>query len=350
MTRVIAAEQPSPAQLSAGASELIEVCLAATAADTILVLTDAATAELAAHIQRAGERIARCTAVVLPDLNDDYPAAFSRISAELARIRPSVVVFAARDDEDLLAWDERYWAQLAELGARNAQMPALDAASLGVGMAANYREVARFTERVTERVSGIARLAVSNELGTDIVFACDPERPWTPFTGLYRGAGEGGRLPQGETFCSPLSADGTIAASVIGYPFNASTGLLVQPARFEIGDGRLTAVHHPDAGLEQRLRAWFTRDPHAGRIGELALGTNRFCTDIVGNLLFDENVPGCHIALGHPFGDYTGAEWTSGVHVDLVVAKPTITVDGIALIRDGRYLDDALIPQNGARP
>ncbi|WP_240740090.1 aminopeptidase [Leucobacter triazinivorans] len=324
-------------RLEAGAAELASGCLALRQTDRVLVLTDEGTAELAAYLARAASRLAPTRTVVLPGLDDAYEASFAALREGIAAAAPTVVIFAARDEEDRLAWDERYWRLLEEAGARSAHLPALDEPSLGIGLATDYAEVARFTEAVTRRVSGARGIRITNGLGTDIAFACDPERPWTPFTGLYHAPGDGGRLPQGETFCSPVDANGTIAASVIGYPFNASTGLLDEPVRFEIADGRLTRLDHPDPALAARLRAWFARDAHAGRIGELALGTNRACTALTGNLLFDENVPGCHIALGHPFGDYTGAYWESEVHVDLVVDRPTVLVDGHPLLVGGAY-------------
>jgi len=330
----------SDADLDRGARELIDTCLAVTADDRVLVVTDDATRGLAEHIVAAAARVTDDARLhLVPGLDDDYPAAFAEIERAITGHRPTVTAFAARDGDDRLAWDERFWALLDAVGARHAQLTALDRPSLGIGLAADYREVARFSELVRERLTGATTAEVRNALGTEIRFTLDPARPWTAFTGLYHAPGEGGRLPQGEVFCSPVGADGVIAASVLGYPFNASTGLLAEPVRFEVRGGRLVALDHPDAELAARLRAWFGRDEHAGRIGEFAVGTNRACTALSGTLLFDENVPGCHIALGHPFGDYTGAHWHSEVHVDLVVERPTITVDGATLIVDGRYPD-----------
>ncbi len=327
------------ADFARGADELLRTCLAVTGDDRVLMLTDVATQDLARHIADAASAIAPTAVRLVGDLDADYPAAFASIESALDDVRPTVTVFAARDAGDRLAWDPRFWQRLDGFGARHAQMPALDATSLGVGMATDYREVAAFSQQVRQLLIGAREITVRSALGADIRFRLDPARPWIALTGLYRTAGQGGRLPQGEVFCTPLSADGIIAASVIGYPFNAETGLLAEPVRFEIEAGRLMRLDHPDQRLATRLRQWFERDEHAGRIGEFAVGTNRACKALSGNLLFDENVPGCHIALGHPFGDYTGADWRSEVHVDLIVDLPTITVDGHPLIVGGRFVD-----------
>lgn len=331
---------PIPAGTFArGTDELFRTCLAATGEDRVLVLTDLATQDLARHIFEAAAGFAPSEMRLVGDLDADYPAAFAAVERALEEVRPTVTVFAARDAGDRLAWDKRFWQRLDALGARHAHMPALDAASLAVGMATDYRQVAAFSEEVQTLLASARTITVRNALGTDIRFTLDPGRPWIKLTGLYRSAGEGGRLPQGEVFCTPLAADGTIMASVLGYPFNAETGLLAEPVRFEVQAGRLVHLDHPDATLAARLRDWFRRDAGADRIGEFAVGTNRDSTAITGNLLFDENVPGCHIAFGHPFGDYTGADWQSEVHVDVVVDRPTITLDGRPLIVDGVYVE-----------
>lgn len=333
------------ADFTRGTHELLRTCLAATGEDRVLVLTDRTTQALAQHILDAAAGFAPAELRLVGDLDADYPAAFAAIERALDEVRPSVTVFAARDAGDLLAWDKRFWQRLEALGARHAHMPALDAVSLSLGMAADYREVAAFSKDMQRLLTGARTITVRNALGTDIRFDLAPDRPWIPLTGLYHSAGDGGRLPQGEVFCTPLTADGVIAASVLGYPFNAETGLLAEPVRFEVAAGRLVRLDHPDEGLATRLRDWFRRDDGADRIGEFALGTNSACTEIIGNLLYDENVPGCHIAFGHPFGDYTGADWQSEVHVDVVVHRPTITLDGTPLIVDGRYVDPLPSPE-----
>lgn len=335
---------PATHDFARGTHELFRTCLAATADDRVLVLTDLATQDLARHILDAASGFAAAELRFVGDLDADYPAAFAAVERALTEVRPTVTVFAARDAGDRLAWDDRFWKRLEELGARHAHMPALDATSLAIGMAADYRQVAAFSEAVQRLLTGTRAITVHNALGTDIRFELDPGRPWIPLTGLYRTAGKGGRLPQGEVFCTPLAADGVIMASVLGYPFNAETGLLAEPVRFEVQAGRLVRLDHPDAALAARLRDWFRRDAGADRIGEFAIGTNRALKTIIGNLLFDENVPGCHIAFGHPFGDYTGADWQSEVHVDVVVDRPTITVDGRPLIVDGAYVEPLPVP------
>jgi len=327
------------ARLRRGAAELVGTCLAVAREDRVLVLTDRATRRLAGVVADEAQALAADTVVVevLPDVAAGYPAARRAVEAALDAHRPTVTVFAAADPEDLLAWDPSFWALLARDGIRHAHMPALDDACLGIGMAVDYTEVARFTLGVRDLLTGCASVHVTSATGTDLTLTCDPARPWTPFTGLYRCGGQGGRLPQGEVFCSPRSAEGVLAASVLGYPLNSRHGLLTEPVLIEVAAGEAVEVRHPDTALASEVYRLLAEAPGGLRLGELALGTNRALTALTGNLLFDENVPGVHIAFGHPFPQYTGADWESPVHLDLVPERPSVRVDGHTVLDSGRY-------------
>ena len=60
--------------------------------------------------------------------------------------------------------------------------------------------------------------------------------------------------------------------------------------------------------------------------------------DVIGNILQDEKLPGMHIAFGHPYGDHTGAQWTSKTHIDVVGRKFDIWLDDIQIMRAGEFL------------
>ncbi|MFF0450331.1 aminopeptidase [Streptomyces sp. NPDC004609] len=328
---------PSAAEVARGARELIRTCLAVTGSDRVLVLTDRGTRALAGVIADQAHAVTTAAVVVIPDVAAGYEAARREIGRALDAYAPTVTVFAAADPGDLLAWDPSFWEHLERFGARHAHMPALDDVCLGIGMAVDYTEVARFTLGVRDLLAGCRSVRVTSASGTELELRCGPDRPWTPFTGLYQCGGQGGRLPQGEVFCTPLTAEGVLAVSVVGYPFNAASGLLGEPLLIEVAGGAAVSLHHPDTALASRLRDWLAGAPGGLRLGELALGTNRELPAITGNLLFDENVPGVHIAFGHPFPEYTGADWESPVHVDMVVERPAVQVDGRAVLVDGRY-------------
>ncbi|HEV2485902.1 MAG TPA: hypothetical protein VGT08_10245 [Terracidiphilus sp.] len=77
-------------------------------------------------------------------------------------------------------------------------------------------------------------------------------------------------------------------------------------------------------------------------VGEFAIGTNIGIERVIGNILQEEKFPGIHIAFGNPYGEHTGASWTSGTHIDMVGLGFNIWIESVAgeeqIVRDGRFL------------
>jgi leucyl aminopeptidase (aminopeptidase T) len=57
----------------------------------------------------------------------------------------------------------------------------------------------------------------------------------------------------------------------------------------------------------------------------------------VGNLLQDEKFPGVHVAIGHGYPEKTGSDWESKAHMDAVLKKTTIAVDGQTIMEAGAF-------------
>jgi len=72
-------------------------------------------------------------------------------------------------------------------------------------------------------------------------------------------------------------------------------------------------------------------------VGEFAIGTNTAVTELSGNLLQDEKIPGAHVAFGNPYPHETGADWSSRVHVDVIMTGCHIEVNGEVVMMDGKF-------------
>jgi len=73
-------------------------------------------------------------------------------------------------------------------------------------------------------------------------------------------------------------------------------------------------------------------------VGEFAIGTNIGVTDIIGQILQDEKLPGVHIAFGHPYTRYTGQTWDSSTHIDCVGRDFDIWMDDEKIMENGTFL------------
>jgi hypothetical protein len=93
-----------------------------------------------------------------------------------------------------------------------------------------------------------------------------------------------------------------------------------------------------DKELLDEFRAYTSTDQNSNRVGEFAIGTNTACTQVIGNILQDEKIPGIHIAFGHPYSEHTGADWKSKTHIDCVGRDFDIWFDGEQVMRAGKFV------------
>jgi leucyl aminopeptidase (aminopeptidase T) len=90
--------------------------------------------------------------------------------------------------------------------------------------------------------------------------------------------------------------------------------------------------------LENELWKYCHTDENSDRVGEFAIGTNIAVKQIIGHILQDEKFPGIHLAFGHPYAEYTGADWISSTHIDVVGTQFNIWIDDFQIMSDGKFL------------
>jgi leucyl aminopeptidase (aminopeptidase T) len=59
---------------------------------------------------------------------------------------------------------------------------------------------------------------------------------------------------------------------------------------------------------------------------------------LTGNMLQDEKFPSVHCAFGNPLCEETGADWESKTHIDGLVLKSSIWIDGRKIMDEGKLL------------
>ena len=114
----------------------------------------------------------------------------------------------------------------------------------------------------------------------------------------------------------------------------AGYGLLPSPVRITVKDGRAVDAD-TDAG-RWLLELLDSGGEHGRSLAELGIGTNPVAT-LTGNVLEDEKVVGtAHIAFGTSAG--LGGVNVAGVHIDGVLLRATVEVDGEPVLDEGRLL------------
>lgn len=329
-----------------GIANAVNVCMGVTARDRVLVTTDRKTEEIGRSLaNQAGEAGAEVKLVYLEDYGKrpltDVPPAMITDAVEFL---PTVTFFAAGGQEGEVKMRmgstlqlKGEFDRLEKEYPRRAHMIGISRQLILEGMNADYQEIHDLTMRVTARVRDAETIRVTSQKGSDLVANFTPEYTWVPCHGLYHQPGEGGNLPEGEVFTCPAALDGVITADVLGDYFSQTYGVLDQPVRFEIQDSLVKSVSCANSALEKEIERYLESAENGRRVGEFAVGTNTSVTELSGNLLQDEKIPGIHVAFGDPIGRETGANWTSDIHIDVIPTDCTIWVDDRLLLQNGVF-------------
>jgi aminopeptidase len=323
------------------ARNAVRTCLGIGAKDRVALVADTEHAEIA---QAVSEETQATGAELRSWLIEDHakrPATGlpTRMGEEIERFQPTASFFIASSLPGELALRMPLLDLLCHrLRSRHGHMVGIDRRLMLEGMAADYDAIYDVTRRVYEVVRSAARIEVQSRAGTDLVATFSPALRWVPCDGRYHEQGRWGNLPEGEVFTSPQSVDGVLAGEELGDYFAAQYGLLAEPVRFRIKSGRVVAVDSGDLRLKSEVEGYLGRHPQSNRAGEFAIGTNVALTEVTGNFLQDEKLPGVHIAFGDPYPHETGADWDCPTHVDVLASRATVTVDGRRLMEDGRFL------------
>lgn len=197
------------------------------------------------------------------------------------------------------------------------------------GIFADFEALEPRVHRLNELLSAASEAHVTAPGGTDLRLRLDG-RTAVPITGMARIPGDRTGCPDMESFIAPLE---TSAEGVVVVDASASiAGVLSQPIRITVRGGRAVKIDGVEAGpIRAALEA--TGHPDAYTLAELAFGLNPEGI-IRGVIVEDEGVAGTgHVALGSNV--FFGGTITVPIHLDFVYHKPTVTLDGQVIIRDG---------------
>jgi leucyl aminopeptidase (aminopeptidase T) len=198
-------------------------------------------------------------------------------------------------------------------------------------MNADMAELRRRGAAVAQILTAGSEAHITSASGSDLTLNIEG-REAIPDAGDLTEPGAFGNLPAGEGFVSPHHDSGGGRLVVDGVI--ASIGIPDDPVELTIEDGSL--VDATGAMGEELMRQLTAAGPDGTRVAELGVGTNEKAT-LTGELLEDEKILGTvHVAFGASAG--IGGEIQVPVHLDCVVMKPTLTVDGQELVRDGELL------------
>jgi leucyl aminopeptidase (aminopeptidase T) len=213
-------------------------------------------------------------------------------------------------------------------GIRMATMPGITEEVFRRAVDVDYGELKRAGEWLAAQLSAASVCRVTAPGGTDLRVELEG-RSGISDDGDLTAVGAFGNLPAGEAFIAPVetSGEGTIVfdGALGGY------GLLEEPVPVVLSGGRLVDA---SGAVGEWLAATLDAGGEHGRsLAELGIGTNP-AARMTGNILEDEKALGTiHLAFGTSVG--IGGVNRSSVHIDGLVLRPTVELDGRVLLEDG---------------
>ncbi len=303
-------------------------CMGIQNHETVLVVSDALTRKIGQALFDVSHDLCREVFMLemLPrSVNGEEPPelvteAMQRVDVVIAPLSTSITHTNARR----LACAE---------GARVGTMPGITEDIMVRTMRADYHKIARLTHQVRDILSAGKTVRVTSPAGTDLTLPIDGINAIAS-TGLILERGSFGNLPSGEAYLMPQEgkAEGTLVVD----GSMAGVGLITdEPIRITIVNGKAEKI---EGGKEAALLEETVEriGPLARNIAEFGVGTNDMAK-VTGKILEDEKVKGTiHVALGNNIS--MGGTVNVPFHVDGVVLKPTVYVDDVLLLKDGKLL------------
>jgi aminopeptidase len=325
--------------LSAGARNAVIVCLRLQPDEQVTIIADQVGLEIAAALVDQVERIgAPYRACVLEEL---APRPLEHMPVPvLADLENShVSLFAAQAQRGELRSRMEMMEVVNRRQLRHGHMVNITKEIMLQGMQADFLHIDRLSQYVIEKARRARTIHATSKGGTDMVAEFAPELKWVKTSGII-SRDKWGNLPGGEIFTSPYTVNGLfVCDGVVGDYLCAKYGdLQSTPLFIEIKDSRIVHLKCDNKELLNEFAAYTLTDENSNRVGEFAIGTNLAVTNLIGNILQDEKIPGIHIAFGHPYNEHTGQTWDSTTHIDCVGREFDIWLDDEKIMRAGKFL------------
>ncbi|MGZ5388357.1 MAG: aminopeptidase [Solirubrobacterales bacterium] len=303
---------------------VVRDCLGVRAGEEVLVICNLATRSLGEAMRDESAAAGADTVLAVISERASHAAEPPRTVAE-AMAAADVVLAPTVQSLSHTAARRR----ASEAGSRIATLPGVTEEMLARVMSADMAELRRRGGEIARRLDASSAALITCSNGTELRLDLTG-RTAIADAGELSAPGAFGNLPCGEGFIAPAGGEGTL---VIDGSL-AGVGEASEPVVLVVEDGHLTSAR---GGQGMAFMELLTEHGEQGtNVAELGIGTNEKAI-LTGNILEDEKILGtAHVAFGASAA--IGGKVQVPVHLDCVVMKPTVTLEGEPLVRDGELL------------
>ncbi len=315
-------------KLDTAADTAIKVCMKVKKNESILVITDEVKREIGYSLFENAKRLGYNSLLVEMKSAKINGAEPPKQVAELMQKFDVVLIPTAKS---VTHTDARRAA--SKKGVRVATFPGITKEIMIRGMNADYNAISKRSIKLKRILEKGKHVRITAPAGTNIEFDITG-RTAIASKGLYHKKGESGNLPTGETYNAPV--EGTANGVFVVDGSFAGLGLIGDVnIKVEVKKGFATKITGGKAA--KKLNKMLDEVGKGARnIAEFGIGTND-SAKLSGILLEDEKVMGTvHLALGNNIT--MGGTFNVPIHVDGVIKKPNVWLDGKMLMKDGKLL------------
>ncbi|MFC2029315.1 aminopeptidase [Chloroflexota bacterium] len=201
----------------------------------------------------------------------------------------------------------------------------------------DYDLMVRICEKICALFESTEICRVTSPLGTDLSFRLKG-RTAPVGDGIASVPGELDFFPGVDASIAPIeeSVHGTMIVDGSVVP----DGLVRSPITCHLEEGVITAIESGPSADAWRTNLESTGEPRAFHLAHFTLGLNpraRLC----GNMMQDERVMGAvTFGFGHQDPIYGGLAGPAKVHIDAVLASPSVYLDGLLLCENNQLNPD----------
>ncbi|MBI2908225.1 MAG: hypothetical protein HYX92_11310 [Chloroflexi bacterium] len=316
---------------SEGIKRIVDTCMRVKPEDEVLVIADDYARPQAigqAVASAAKERGARVVYMVVPAR---HIAGVPLRKTTAAAMRAADIIFGAGERISTIGGHSGVQGELMEKGVRLYATVGLSEdylrRSFSVEDIVNMKDR---SERIVELYSEAGSIKLTTPFGTDLIMSIKGRR------GKARHPICGSLVPDyAESPIAPVdgSTNGTLVydGEMDGWGYTFS-----KPLVLKVKNGKVVDISGNPEDAE-RLRAITTTDADAGNIAEFAIGASHTVPSRLSGTRYDCAILGfVHVGLGNNI--FLGGNSRSRVHIDGIMTRPTVELDGKTIVEDGKVL------------
>jgi leucyl aminopeptidase (aminopeptidase T) len=316
------------------ANTIMEDCLGIKPGETVTIVTDTEISPLIYHVL-AGS-VSALGGIPIIVIMDPLPYPNAEPPEAVAAAMRESDVFVNVCSRTISHTKARYEAQFKHK-RRYLIMPAATEDMLTKGAAtADYKRVKELGFKVIDILSRGKEVRVVSDYGTDVTFSIEGRPPKPVFEA--REPNSVAIFPGGETPLCPV--EDTASGTIVIEHFILDIGILNEPVTWTVRNGRVVEI---TGGREaEELKRFLEKhgDENSLYIGEFSIGINPAARAIGSNLEDKQIYGSVHIAIGSgvQYPPHYSAKYHSKTHIDGVMLKPSVWIDGKLLVNRGEIV------------